>query len=177
MQRRIFLQIDRQIPLTECRLIGIINIAVKKKTLHKASFGPRAAQEGVYIAGRGGGDLAKDLGITILLDFYGDMLTEKQRDFLGYYYNDDLSLSEIAENEGITRQGVRDSIKRAEAQLFDMEERLGLARRFHEMRRGLDDIVACANAISEYNMRYGLSREINDTTVKIKAIAQTLCEV
>lgn len=78
--------------------------------------------------------MAKDLGITILLDFYGDMLTEKQRDFLGYYYNDDLSLSEIAENEGITRQGVRDSIKRAEAQLFDMEERLGLARRFHEMR-------------------------------------------
>ena len=59
--------------------------------------------------------MAKDLGITILLDFYGDMLTEKQRDFLGYYYNDDLSLSEIAENEGITRQGVRDSIKRAEA--------------------------------------------------------------
>lgn len=42
--------------------------------------------------------MAKDLGITILLDFYGDMLTEKQRDFLGYYYNDDLSLSEIAEN-------------------------------------------------------------------------------
>ena len=116
--------------------------------------------------------MAKDLGITILLDFYGDMLTEKQRDFLGYYYNDDLSLSEIAENEGITRQGVRDSIKRAEAQLFDMEERLGLARRFHEMRRGLDEIIDCANTISEYNMRYGLSREINDTTVKIKAIAQ-----
>ena len=121
--------------------------------------------------------MAKDLGITILLDFYGDMLTEKQRDFLGYYYNDDLSLSEIAENEGITRQGVRDSIKRAEAQLFEMEERLGLARRFHEMRKGLDEIVECANAISEYNMRYGLSREINDTTVKIKAIAQSLCEV
>ena len=121
--------------------------------------------------------MAKDLGITILLDFYGDMLREKQRDFLGYYYNDDLSLSEIAENEGITRQGVRDSIKRAEAQLFDMEERLGLARRFHEMRRGLDEIIDCANTISEYNMRYGLSREINDTTVKIKAIAQSLCEV
>ena len=78
--------------------------------------------------------MAKDLGITILLDFYGDMLTEKQRDFLGYYYNDDLSLSEIAENEGITRQGVRDSIKRAEAQLFDMEERLGGRRRARRLR-------------------------------------------
>ena len=64
--------------------------------------------------------MAKNLEIAVLLDLYGDMLTEKQRDFLGYYYNDDLSLSEIAENEGITRQGVRDAIKRAEAQLFDM---------------------------------------------------------
>lgn len=59
--------------------------------------------------------MAKNLEIAVLLDLYGDMLTEKQRDFLGYYYNDDLSLSEIAENEGITRQGVRDAIKRAEA--------------------------------------------------------------
>ena len=48
--------------------------------------------------------MAKNLEIAVLLDLYGDMLTEKQRDFLGYYYNDDLSLSEIAENEGITRQ-------------------------------------------------------------------------
>ena len=56
--------------------------------------------------------------------------------FLGYYYNDDLSLSEIAENEGITRQGVRDSIKRAEAQLFDMEERLGLRAVFMKCAEG-----------------------------------------
>ena len=53
--------------------------------------------------------MANNVEITILLDFYGEMLTQKQRDFLGYYYNDDLSLSEIAENEGITRQGVRDA--------------------------------------------------------------------
>ena len=73
--------------------------------------------------------MAKNLEIPFLLDFYGEMLTKKQHDFLVYYYEDDLSLSEIAENEGITRQGVRDSIKRAEAQLFDMEEHLGLAKR------------------------------------------------
>ena len=60
--------------------------------------------------------MAKNLEISLLFDFYGDMLTEKQRDVVELYYNDDLSLSEIAENEGITRQGVRDSIKRAEAQ-------------------------------------------------------------
>ena len=120
--------------------------------------------------------VAKNLEIIMLLDFYGDMLTEKQRDFLGYYYNDDLSLSEIAENEGITRQGVRDSIKRAEAQLLEMEEKLSFAKRFEDVRRGLNEIIRYADEISECNMRCGLSREINDTTENIKATAQALCE-
>lgn len=112
--------------------------------------------------------------INILLDFYGDMLTEKQKAFIEYYYNDDLSLSEIADNEGITRQGVRDAIKRAEGQLFEMEERLGLAKRFEEVRAGLDEILVCADEINESNMRTGLSREINEAVVRIKLIAQTL---
>ena len=85
--------------------------------------------------------MAKNLEIPFLLDFYGEMLTEKQRNCLVYYYEEDLSLSEIAENEGISRQGVRDSIKRAEAQLFDMEKRLGLAKRFTEMKKGVDEVV------------------------------------
>ena len=59
----------------------------------------------------------KDLGISILLDYYGMVLTEKQRNILTEYYNDDLSLAEIAENYGITRQGVRDAIKHGEATL------------------------------------------------------------
>lgn len=84
--------------------------------------------------------MAKNMEIALLFDFYGDMLTDKQRDVVELYYNDDLSLAEIAENGGITRQGVRDSIKRAESQLLEMEERLGLARRFREMREGLDSI-------------------------------------
>ena len=120
--------------------------------------------------------MAKNLEVTVLLDFYGEMLTEKQRSFLEYYYNDDLSLSEIAENEGITRQGVRDAIKRAEAQLFDMENKLGLVARFEEQKRGLDEIVECANLIYEQNMRFGLSREINEASVRIRAIVSTLVE-
>ncbi|MEI6580061.1 MAG: sigma factor-like helix-turn-helix DNA-binding protein [Eubacteriales bacterium] len=120
--------------------------------------------------------MAKNLEITILLDFYGDMLTEKQRDFLGYYYNDDLSLSEIAQNEGITRQGVRDAIKRAETQLFEMESRLELASRFEEMRKGLSEIIEFANEVSDYNLRHSLSREINEFTVKIKTVAQLLLQ-
>lgn len=120
--------------------------------------------------------LAKNLEVTVLLDFYGQMLTEKQRSFLEYYYDADLSLSEIAENEGITRQGVRDAIKRAEAQLFDMENKLKLVERFELQRRGLEEISECANLIFEQNMRYGLSREINDATVRIRAIAASLAE-
>ena len=84
--------------------------------------------------------MAKNLEISLLFDFYGDMLTEKQRDVVELYYNDDLSLSEIAENEGITRQGVRDSIKRAEAQLLEMEERLGRLRGHPRRRTGYSGI-------------------------------------
>ena len=115
--------------------------------------------------------MAKNLEIAVLLDLYGDMLTEKQRDFLGYYYNDDLSLSEIAENEGITRQG-----ERAEAQLFDMESKLKLASKFDEIRSGLTEIIDCAGEIGDYNLNHSLSREVNDYTVKIKAIAMSLME-
>lgn len=120
--------------------------------------------------------MAKNLEVTMLLDFYGDMLTEKQRDFIGYYYNDDLSLAEIAENENITRQGVRDAIKRAETQLFDMEEHLGLARRFGQLRAGLDEIVECAEKIRAFNMECGLSRDINEATLRIQELAQSLRE-
>lgn len=118
--------------------------------------------------------VSKNLDITLLLDFYGDMLTDKQRSFISYYYNEDLSLSEIAANEGITRQGVRDAIKRAEAQLIAMEERLGLVARFENMKIGLSEIIEYAEEIAIHNRKNALSMEINDGTAKIKAIAQTL---
>ena len=120
--------------------------------------------------------MANNVEITILYDIYGEMLTEKQRDFLNYYYNDDLSLSEIAENEGITRQGVRDAIKRAESQMLEMEERLGMAARFNEMTEGLKEIIEYSNKITQYNLRHGLSKEINDYSLNIKAKAMTLLE-
>lgn len=120
--------------------------------------------------------MAKDLEISFLLDFYGDMLTEKQREVIEFYYNDDLSLSEIADNEGITRQGVRDSIKRAEAQLLEMEQRLGLAKRFREMRAGLGEISEAARRIQAYNKQYVYSKEIKQDTQTIIDLAQKLCE-
>ena len=78
--------------------------------------------------------VTKNLEISYLLDFYGDVLTEKQRDVMEQYYNDDLSLSEIADNFGITRQGVRDIIVRAEKTLEDIEEKTGLIQRYHRTR-------------------------------------------
>lgn len=120
--------------------------------------------------------MAKNLEISLLLDFYGSMLTEKQKSMIDFYYNNDLSLSEIAENEGITRQGVRDSIKRAELQLFEMEEKLGLAKKFREMRSGLEEITRLCRGMQEYNNRCLYSKEIDDGTKGILSIAERLEE-
>ena len=114
--------------------------------------------------------MAKNLDVVLLTDYYGEMLTENQRKFIDYYYNDDLSLSEIAENEGITRQGVRDAIKRAETQLFDMEKKLGMASRARSIKESLITIEQCADQISELNMNSSLSKEINDAIIKIKSV-------
>ena len=83
--------------------------------------------------------------MTMLYDFYGDLLTDRQREFFDLYYNDDLSLSEIAENAGISRQGVRDVIVRAEAQMQEIEDKTGLIRRFEQMRGHLNAIQAAVD--------------------------------
>lgn len=74
----------------------------------------------------------KDLSIAYLLDFYGDVLSERKREVLDDYYNSDLSLAEIAGNLGISRQGVREMIKKAEKELLFYEEKLQLATRFRK---------------------------------------------
>ena len=78
--------------------------------------------------------MAKDLYVSALLDVYGSFLSEKQREPVMMYYNEDLSLSEIAENEGITRQGVSDLIKRAESQLRELEDECGYCEAFLKMK-------------------------------------------
>lgn len=118
--------------------------------------------------------MAKNLEISVLLDFYGEMLTEKQQDVVELYYNEDLSLSEIAAHSQITRQGVRDSIKRAEGILLGLEERLGLAKRFRRIQEGLDLIIRDARDIRNYNDRFGTFREITDKTNEIIEIASTI---
>lgn len=72
----------------------------------------------------------KNVEVSLLLDFYGVLLKEKVLSAIDMYYNDDLSLSEIADELGITRQGVRDLIKRAELSLYGYEEKLGLYKKY-----------------------------------------------
>lgn len=84
--------------------------------------------------------MAKDLKLVILLDFYGGLLTEKQALTLDCYYNQDLSLGEIADDMGISRQGVMAFLKQGEKHLRDFEEKLGLAERFRKMTAGISDM-------------------------------------
>lgn len=106
--------------------------------------------------------MAKDLEISLLLDYYGAMLTPKQRKILACYYNDDLSLSEIAQNEGITRQGVRDAVKRGEAQLRGMETNLGLLRCSRDRMAAYAKLRGYAEHIRDYNSRFVYDRSITE---------------
>ncbi len=91
----------------------------------------------------------KNLNISFLLDFYGDILGEKQRELVDLYYNADLSLSEIAESFGMTRQGVRHSLKKAEDDLIFLEKKLGLANQFVQIRENNSKIVDSLFSIYE----------------------------
>ena len=77
---------------------------------------------------------------SMLLDFYGDLLTPRQRECYELHYNEDLSLSEIAEQCGISRQGAWDNIRRAETALNEFEEKTGMLRRFNNVREKLEEM-------------------------------------
>lgn len=121
--------------------------------------------------------MAKNLEISVLLDFYGEMLTDKQQEVVELYHNEDLSLGEIAEHANITRQGVRDSIKRAETTLLHFEERLGLAKKFRNVLDELDEIMTCSKAIAFVAEDFPhVGKGILDRANKITEIAARLGE-
>ena len=86
---------------------------------------------------------------ALLFDYYGGMLTDKQRDCFDMRYNQDLSLGEIAQILGISRQGVHDNLSRTEALLRNMEEKTGCVRRSLQSRKAVrtieDSIAALTN--------------------------------
>ena len=89
--------------------------------------------------------------MTMLFDFYGDILTPRQRELFDLYYNEDLSLAEIAENCGISRQGVRDVIVRAENAMTELEDKTGIIRRFHKMQEQFAQIADALDGICQLN--------------------------
>lgn len=93
--------------------------------------------------------MPKDFKVSALLDFYGPFLSEKQRNLLHHYYNEDLSLSEIAENEQITRQGVRDLIKRGELQLVRYEQECGWCENVLSLQALLDSELCAEEKIEK----------------------------
>jgi UPF0122 protein teth39_1278 len=114
--------------------------------------------------------------MTMLFDFYGELLTDRQKEFFDLYYNEDLSLSEIAENEGISRQGVRDVIVRAEAAMQEIEDKTGLIRRFEQFRGHLDAIRSAAEDIRTLNYRQYEDSRLTELTDKITAEVSALKE-
>lgn len=118
--------------------------------------------------------MERNVEIGLLFSIYRNMLTDRQAESIDLYYNEDLSLSEISEHMGITRQGVRDNIKRAEATLFDVEKKLGLAKRFLHIKEDLNMIDDIIREIEKSpNIMYlsdDIKRKINQILTIIGAI-------
>lgn len=108
-------------------------------------------------------DIGKKVELAWLMAFYGGMLTEKQRQVLTLHCEEDLSLGEIAHEAGISRQGVHEMLSRASARLFELEEKLGMAGRFREMERGLNQ---CREAMRE--KRYAEAEKLLDALIRLE---------
>ena len=107
--------------------------------------------------------------MALLYDFYGDMLTDRQKEFYDLYYNEDLSLAEIAENYGITRQGVRDVIVRAEAVLTELEDKTGIVKRFLRMKEQFAQMEQAVAAISRRNEDRWQDEELEGQCARLRA--------
>ena len=91
--------------------------------------------------------MVKDVSIALLFDYYGAFLTDKQADIFDLFYNEDLSLSEIGDHLGITRQGVRDSLKRGEEILLNMEKKIGMVRKSNGIMKAASILKDISNEI------------------------------
>ena len=111
---------------------------------------------------RGADEVSRKIELAWLTAFYGGLLTDKQRQVLTLHCEEDLSLAEIAQEAGISRQGVHDMLTRAAQRLFDMEEKLGMAARFRRMEDGLEQ---CRMLLRE--KRYDEAGNVLDTLIRL----------
>lgn len=112
--------------------------------------------------GRMADEVSRKIELAWLTAFYGGLLTDKQRQVLALHCEEDLSLGEIAQEAGISRQGVHDMLTRAAQRLFEMEEKLGMAARFQRMEDGLEK---CRNLLRE--KRYDEAEGVLDTLIRL----------
>ena len=107
-------------------------------------------------------EVGRKIELAWLTAFYGGLLTDKQRQVLTLHCEEDLSLAEIAQEAGVSRQGVHDMLTRAAQRLFEMEEKLGMAARFRRMEEGLE---ACRALLQE--KRYDEAAGVIDTLIRL----------
>ncbi len=115
----------------------------------------------------------KNLLLPCLLDIYGALLTDRKRELLDYYYEEDYSLSEISELTGISRQGIRDSIKKSEAELLDFESRLHL----YEKKKAMATITADTRQSVDSLLQKASSDELSALLIGVSARLAALEEL
>ena len=116
--------------------------------------------------------MEKKVKISMLCQIYGKLLTEKQLEILTDYYNNDLSLSEIAENNNITRQAVNDIIKKGENKLFELEEKLSFMKKTMEQERILQDALNELSKIQDASSDKKIEKILNHVRKELVSIAQ-----
>ena len=108
--------------------------------------------------------------ISILLETYGKLLTKKQYNLLDNYYNNDLSLSEIAEIEDITRQAVRDNLKKGESKLFEYEEKLGVMRKTLMQEKSIASLISEIAKIEDKSSDKEIATILHDVKNKLNCL-------
>jgi predicted DNA-binding protein YlxM (UPF0122 family) len=107
--------------------------------------------KGVYVI------MDKISRFALLLDFYGGLLTEKQRTIMSYHYEEDMSLAEIADEFDVSRQAAHDIIKRSEKILSDYEDELGIVKKFITQKEKLKEVKALIDNNESDNIKKALS--------------------
>ena len=117
-------------------------------------------------------NMEKNVEVSLLFSFYRNLLTDRQADTVDLYYNEDLSLAEIGDELGISRQGVRDNLKRAEATLYDVEKKLGLAQRFLLIKAQLEEIDNVVRELEKLEEAQNIKLKLNEILDAVSRINQ-----
>ena len=114
--------------------------------------------------------IENSIKLSILLEIYGKLLTKKQYDMLNDYYNNDLSLAEIAENEKITRQAVRDNLKKGEKKLFEYEEKLQIMKKNKMQEEQIANILSEISNLTENSSDSEIANVLEDVKNKLNCL-------